>query len=132
MSVKPVAVGLVVCELVVVDDKTRNITAVSCFSRRVVEVPLAWMPPFFVVVALADGQGTMPAQLVIERLDTLESTYERAFQLRMDDSLRDLSVSFRVQAQAIPVFGFYQAQFLVDGEMLAQKRFSILSKEANP
>ncbi len=132
MPIRPVAIGLVLCEFVVVDEKTRNITAVSCFSRRIVEAALDFMPPFYVVATMVNGHGAISARLVIERLDTLEITYERTLNLSFADSLRELSGIFRVRASAIPVHGFYQALLIADGEMIAQKRFSIISKEVNP
>src|SRR5439155_9729276 len=98
MSQRPAGVSLVLCELAIVDDRTRNVTAASCFSRRVVEGPLAFMPPFYVVATLAGGHGTMPATLVLERLDTLEVTYERAFTLHLTDPLQEQTGIFRVRA----------------------------------
>jgi hypothetical protein len=120
---------LVLCELAIVDEKTRNITPVSCFSRRVVEGPITLMPPFYVVAAFVNGHGATPAKLVIERLDTLEITYERDFTLNFADSLQELSGIFRLRPPVIPVFGYYQAVLSVGGDVIAQKRFSILAKE---
>jgi hypothetical protein len=130
MYVRPVAIGLVLCEHAIVDEKTHNVTTVSCFSRRVVEGPVEFMPPIFVVFTLVDGHGTMPAKLVIERLDTLETAYERAFTLTFADSLKEVFGIFRVRAQAFPVFGSYQALLIVGSEAIAQKRFSITPKES--
>jgi hypothetical protein len=129
VPIRPVAVGLVLCELAIVDEKTHNVTAASCFSRRVVDGNLAAMPPFYVVATMVNGHGEMPGKLVIERLDTLAITYERAITLRFSNSLVEVTALFRVRAHAIPVHGYYQALLIIDGEAIAQKRFSILPKE---
>ena len=57
MPVRPVAIGLVLCELVVVDEKTRNVSTISCFSRRVVDGALVFMPPFYIVATLVNPYG---------------------------------------------------------------------------
>jgi hypothetical protein len=132
MNVRPVSVGLVLCELAIVDDRTRNVTHTSCFSQRLVEGPLTYMPPFYVVAALAGGHGRMPGRLVVQRLDTLDITYHRTFTLDFADPLRELSGIFRVRAHAIPVYGYYEALLIVDGEAIAQKKFSILPKGPQP
>ena len=128
MSIRPVAVGLVLCELVVVEENTRHVTAVNCFSRRVIDDGIGSMPPFFVLATLVGGHGTMAARFVIERLDTLEMSFERQFQLSFVNALKEIRATFRVRANALPVEGFYQAILYVEGEAVALKRFSIYSK----
>ncbi len=132
MPIRPVAVGLVLCELAIVDEKTHNVTAASCFSRRIFDGNLAAMPPFYVVATMVNGHGEMPGKLVIERLDTLDITYEREVTLKFKNSLEEITALFRVRGHAIPVYGYYQALIIADGEAIAQKRFSILQKETKP
>jgi hypothetical protein len=123
-----VAVGLVLCELVVVEESTRHVTAVNCFSRRVIDGEIGSMPPFYVLATVVGGHGTMAARFVIERLDTLEVSFERQFQLSFANALDEIRATFRVRANAIPVHGFYQATLFVEGEAIALKRFSVHSK----
>jgi hypothetical protein len=132
VPVRPVAAGLHLCELAIIDQKTQKVSAVSCFSRRVIDGGVEFMPPFYVVATLANGHGTMPAQLVIERLDTMEVTYERRVSLSFANSLQEVTAVIRVRGNAIPVHGYYHALLIVDGEQIAQKRFSIFRKESNP
>lgn len=127
MPIRPVAVGLVLCELAVVEENTRHVTAVNCFSRRVMDEEIGSMPPFYVLATLVGGHGTMAARFVIERLDTLEVSFERQFQLSFANALEEIRATFRV-ASAIPVHGFYQAILFVEGEAIASKRFSVHAK----
>lgn len=71
---------------------------------------------------MVNGHGSMPAKLVIERLDTSEYTYEREFSVSFADTLQELMGIFRVRAHYIPVHGVYHAMLIVDGESIAQKR----------
>lgn len=117
------------CELAIVDEKTRNVSAINCFSRRIIEGEIETAPPFNVFATMVGGHGTMPAKLVIERLDTLEATYEKPFTLRFPNSLDEMRALVRVRPIAIPVVGYYQALLIVEGETIAQKRFSITVRQ---
>jgi hypothetical protein len=53
----PTVLGLIVCEKVIVEERTKNVSLISCFDRLVVEqVPT---PPQQIAVfsTLTDGQG---------------------------------------------------------------------------
>src|SRR5262245_44210577 len=86
------------------------------------------MPPFFVLATLVGGHGTMAGRFVIERLDTLEVSFERQFKLSFANALEEIRATFRVRTNALPVHGFYQAILFVEGDAIALKRFSIHSK----
>ena len=130
MPIRPVALGLTLCEFAVIDENTHNVSAVSCFSRRFLDGGLEAMPPFYALAFMVGGHESMPAKLLIERLDTLETTNEKSFTLGFANSLEEIRALVRVRASAIPVFGYYNALFVVDGEMIAQKRFSILPRRS--
>ncbi len=99
MAIRPIATGLTLCDLVIVDEKRSRHNA---------------------------------AKLVIERLDTLEHTYERSVTLNFADTLQELMGIFRVCASYIPVHGVYHAMLIIDGEFIVQMRFSIIPKAAKP
>jgi len=72
MKQRPVAIGLLVCEQVIIEEGTRNFTPVNCVSRYTVkEIPSVPFP-FVVFTTLVDGIGVMPLEIRIQRLDTLE------------------------------------------------------------
>src|SRR5258707_15634076 len=97
MSQQPLAVALLLCEQVIVDDKTRNLTPVNCFLERVLEDPLSERQTFHVFVVVTDGQGTMPAPLEIERLDTGEQICRKSFTLHLDTPLQHVRCGLRVR-----------------------------------
>ncbi len=66
----PTVLGLIVCEKVIIEQGTRNVSLVTCFNGLVVErVPT---PPctFAVYSTLTDGQGRGTIALVISSLET--------------------------------------------------------------
>jgi len=53
----PVALGLNVCEKIVVEEGTKNVTLVNCFSKMFVDGFPSGPRRFAVHAALRDGQG---------------------------------------------------------------------------
>src|SRR5437867_3261728 len=70
VSVRPFARGLMLCERVIVEEGTHNVSPVNSFTRRNVErIP---SPPleFDVFASLAEGRGTITMTFRICRSDT--------------------------------------------------------------
>jgi hypothetical protein len=131
MKQRPVAIGLLLCEQVIVEETTRNLTPVNCFTQRIGEqVPT---DPFsFVLFAnLTDGSGDIVLDIVIERLDTFGEIYRRSLTHRFRDPLREVSFVFRIRNCTFPVFGHYQVSLWADGEPVAQRKLRIVQR-SNP
>jgi hypothetical protein len=121
MNHLPVAIGLVLCEQVIVDEKTRNLTPVNCFgSLKLESVPGS--ASFHVVAWLADGLGEMPVELVVRRLDSLDEVMRLERRLKFEDRLIDMRFTARIRDCAIPVAGYYEVLLSVDGELVAHRK----------
>jgi hypothetical protein len=131
MKQRPVAIGLLTCEQVIVEEKTRNITPVNCFTRQSVEQFPSEMLPFVVFAMLTDGSGEMPLAVSIARLDTLDEIYRRSVSVRFDNPLQEFRCIVRVRDCSFPVAGHYEILLLADNEMVAQRKILITAKE-NP
>jgi hypothetical protein len=104
---RPVAIGLVLCEHVIIEEGTRNVTPVNCFSFREVD-DFPGHGSFSVVGWLADGAGTIAAELVVQRLDTLEEIYRDIGELNFRNSLNAARFMARVRDCDFPVPGYYE------------------------
>jgi hypothetical protein len=82
MKQRPVAIGLLLCEQVIVDERSHNVTPVNCFNLRELET-VPGQATFYAVAWLADGIGAMSLKIAVSRLDTLEEIFrvERTVQL---------------------------------------------------
>src|SRR5438132_657334 len=69
MSQRPAVVGLLVCEQLIVEERTHNITLVNCFTKLKAEHFPSEPRRLAVFAALVDGLGEVALELVIERLD---------------------------------------------------------------
>ena len=130
MNHRPIAIGLVLCEHVIVEDRTHNITPVNCFSVRVVEA-LPDRATFFALAWLANGLGEMPAELLVERLDNMEETFRVNRVLVFPDRLVDMRFVARIRSCHLPVAGHYQVSLIIDGEQVATRKFQVRTKTDN-
>jgi hypothetical protein len=71
----------------------------------------------------------MTLELVIQRADDLEEVYRRSFPMRLTYQLETMSCRLRVRDYSFPDTGPYQISLLVDGELIAQSRLTILLRE---
>jgi hypothetical protein len=126
MAQRPNAIGLHVCEQVIIDEGTRYVTLVNSFSRRFVQhdppEPLA----FVVFARLTEGQGQIPLELVITRLDTLDEIFQQQTIGAFADPLRVIRFILRFQAYSFPQVGTYDVVLLADGEPIARQRIQLL------
>src|SRR5438046_2751611 len=125
MIQRPVVIGLTLCETVIIDADTRNVTLVNCFSHRQVPGVPSGPVPFVVFALLTDGIGEGPLTVRIRRLDTLDVVYRQEQTVRFPDPLAESRFRFRVRSCRFPVTGMYEVQLHADGEMLAHRRLQI-------
>jgi hypothetical protein len=129
MNQRPVAIGLLLCEQVIFEERTRNATPVNCFTHRRVNGFPSEPFPFAVFAMLTDALGEIRLELLIERLDTLEEVHRRAFSHRSTDPLQILKLRWRVRDLSFPVPGHYQVRLMADNETLAHCKVVIHPKE---
>jgi hypothetical protein len=129
MSQKPIAVGLSLCEQVIIEEKTRNLTLVNSFTRRYVERFPAEPFPFVLFAILTDGSGEVKLEAAFQRLDTLEVIFRQRLTVRFTNPLQEIGCIFRVRQCSFPISGHYQVVLLAGEEFLAQRRFRIAMKE---
>lgn len=121
MNHLPISIGLMLCEVVIVDEKTRNVTPVNCFgARKLTDVPGA--ADFHVVAWLTDGLGDMPVELVVQRLDSLDIVFRMERRVQFEDRMKDMRFIARVRDCSIPIVGYYEVKLFVDGQLIANRK----------
>jgi hypothetical protein len=132
MSPVPIALGLTLCEKVIVEERTRNLTFVSTFTKLLAdEFP---SPPerFAFAAVLTGGQGEGTVDLVITHLETDEETYSLQRQLHFPSRLAEVRVVFHIRDCSFPAPGQDDATLFVDGDPVARRKFSIEAREEGP
>jgi hypothetical protein len=132
MIQRPVAVGLVVCEQVIVEEGTRNITLVNCFSQLQSEEFPSPSHRLAVFATLTDGVGNGTVSLVIARLDTLEEVMTLDHPVHFADPLQEAWVIFFLDQFSFPVPGRYQFGLSLDGEPVTHRVIEVQAREDQP
>lgn len=132
MSQRPAVIGMLICEQVIVEEHTRNVTLVNAFARRVVKRFPSDPFPFVVFTVLNDGIGKIRLDLRIQRLDTLEDVFVRSVSIHLADPLKEYRCLFRVEDCIFPLAGSYELALLADKEIIAQRRLHMTQKETPP
>lgn len=129
MSQRPAAVGLLVCEQIIIEEKTGNVTPVNCFALRHFRQFPSEPSTFFVFALLTDGHGKVALDVTIQRLDNLDEIYRISVDTVFRDQLQELRCMVRIRNLSFPVPGRYEASFFADGDMIAQRTFRVVKKE---
>ena len=121
MNHLPVAIGLLLCEQVVIAEKTRNATLVNCFgARRLAHFP--GVADFHLIAWLADGLGEMIAEIVVQETDSFDEIFRKEYRLRFDDPLKDMRFTAHIRDCPVPSPGYYVISLLLQGELVAHRK----------
>lgn len=127
----PVAVGLVVCEKVIVEEKTHNITLVNCLTRlRVKEMP-SETQHLIIHTWLTDGMGDGEIRVELVHPETLEEILTWVSPLSFSNPLQEFRASFR-GALSFPVEGRYQVNLFADGVPIARRTLDVFVEKETP
>jgi hypothetical protein len=127
MNQIPVAIGIALCDQVIIEEVTHNVTPVNCFNARALDA-VPGQTTFFVLAWLANGMGEMMAEVVIERLDTLEQIYRDQKKIVFGNRLSDSRFVARVRSCKFPVAGYYELSLIMNREVVAHRKFRIQQK----
>ncbi len=120
MLQRPTAVGLILCQEVIIEETTRRATLVNTMDW--LRCPAFPSPPQRLVAyaVLRDGLGDAAMALTVSRLDTLDELKEKRWRMRFADPLRHLRVVMRYTDLFFPVPGRYAFGLSADGELVTQ------------
>ena len=124
----PIALGLTLCEKVIVEEGTKNVTLVNTFTTMFVDEFPSPAQRFAVYAALTNGLGDATIELVLTHLETDNEIHARRMPLRFSDKLAEVRILYRMSEISFPEPGKYQFSLLVDGDWIAQRQFQLQEK----
>ena len=128
MLSQPVLLGLTLCERVIFEEETKNVTLVSGFQGLRVDAFPSSPQRISVFAVLTEGEGDVSMELVAHRLDTLDEIYNQQVRVAFPDRLAEVRVHFRLTQLVFPVPGFYQFSLIIGSSSeLAQRRLRVYS-----
>ena len=128
MESTPVAIGLHLCDNVIVEAHTGKISLVGMFMHLAMDNFPGVAPPFSVVATLTDGLGTGIITLAVTLLDTGEEIYRQEREFVFPEMLQEATYQARLRKFSFPSPGLYQFTLLVDGEWVAHRRLKVHHK----
>lgn len=124
----PLALTLNVCDYVLVEETTRNVSLIGSFSR-IQAATFPFIRPFCVYAAYTGGQGEAEVELNITHLESDEGVYSLQRRVRFPDRLAEVRILFRVFECEFPDAGSYLFTLLIDGEWTAHRRIHVRPTE---
>jgi hypothetical protein len=118
MDEMPVLRQLLLCEKLIIERDTNNVSLINCHSiRRADRFPT---PPiaFAVYGLLTDGHGSFTIQLEITRLDTGDLIFRCVFPMTFADRLRGTDFACRINDLTFPAAGKYEIVLSANQELL--------------
>jgi uncharacterized protein DUF6941 len=125
MVPRPVAVGLWLCERVLIEQGTTNPSLIAAFTGMGVEQVPARPLPFSVLSTLTDAEGRGTISLRFSSLESGEVIYRSNRTFLVADRLTHVNVHFRVERIVVPEAGFYEASMYVDDDLMAGRRLRV-------
>lgn len=116
------------CEQVIVEEKTRNVSLVSCFTHRTVKQFPSAPVQFTLFALLSDGAGAVTLKAMVQRLDNLEPIFQTSLTAHFPDPLQVVRCIIRLRCP-FPEAGHYQVSLLSDGEVLGLRKLILLAKD---
>jgi hypothetical protein len=121
----PTVIGLLLCEQVVIEKHTENISLINCFTKRTIGDFPSEPQRFAVVALLTDGFGEIALDLVIEHLDNEDEVYRESQRLRFIDRVQEVRFLYRVTRCIFPEAGTYEVNLEAEGQVLARHRIMV-------
>jgi hypothetical protein len=129
MTPKPIAIGLLLCDRVIVDKDTSSPSAIGIFTGLAVEHFPSDPQRFSVLSVLTDAQGDGRCRLAVYRLNEhwlrQEETYATEHAIRFPDRFAVLNFHLRIRTIRFPEAGSYDFVLFVDADEIAHRRVRV-------
>lgn len=132
MSSTPLVLGLTLCEDVVADPATRNVSVIRAFTGLAVAQFPTTAPPFCAFASLTDGLGPTDLELLVtEMAGDCDVIYRLRRSVAFADPLQIVNFVVRLARCPLPRPGIYLFTLQSAGEWLAQRSLrAYLAEEA--
>jgi hypothetical protein len=130
MSERPIAIGLLACDQVIVEEHTRNVTPVNCFTHRKVRDFPSEPQSFTVLAFLTDGVGEIDLEVVLQDLENMEELYRDGRRVVFRNPLTEYRFVFRLRL-SFPAEGSYEILLLADNELVTARKIRLERRDSS-
>jgi hypothetical protein len=125
MNRRPVAIGLLACDQVIIEENTRNVTPVNCFTHRRMRDFPSDVISFAVLAFLTDGLGEIELEVVLQDLHNMEELYRVARRVTFSSPLAEYRCIFRLRGLSFPAEGSYEMLLFADNELVPARKIRV-------
>src|ERR1051326_6366658 len=129
MTPKPVAIGLLLCDRVIVDKDINGPSAIGIFTGLAVESLPSEAQRFSVLAVLTDTQGEGRGKVGVYRLDEhwlrQEEVYATEHSILFPDRFAGVNFNLRVRTIRFPLPASYEFVLFVDSDEVAHRRVRV-------
>src|SRR5947209_2537058 len=129
MTPKPIAIGLLLCDRVIVDKNINSPSAIGIFKGFAVAHSPSDAQRFSVLSVLTDAQGDGLGKLAVYRLNEhwlrQEEIYATQHTIRFPDRFAVVNFNLRVRTICFPRVGSYEFVLFVDADEVAHRRVRV-------
>lgn len=131
MAELPITRGLFLCENVIVEETTRKVSLINCFTKLFVEAFPSPPQQFYAFAILTNGYGTMPLRFVLTDLYDGSELLEHEGVLEFADPLDERRALIPVRNMVFDTPGLYEISLESNGAYLARARLELRVEEDN-
>jgi hypothetical protein len=126
MAQIPTVIGLLVCEKAIVEEGTKNVSLINCFTTlRVQRIP-SEPRQFTVFAALIDGAGPITFDVVVTQVADGRVLYRQSRRFDFGSRLQEVRFLFRVTDFSFPTAGEYDVSLWAENQILALHKIAVV------
>lgn len=126
---RPTALGLTLCDQVILDTYTGKRTLVGMFDELFCDGVPFIPPPLWVYAALTDGQGRIALDLVVSDMETEEELVVVQHEMEFTSPLSITHLRMNFPDLQFPRSGYFLFQLSAEGFPVCHRRLHIVPNE---
>lgn len=126
MRPKLIPLGMIICDTVIQDVKTKKKSLIGIFSQiNAAKAPIQH-PKLSVFVALTEGNGSYSCELQCIRDDDNKVIMKAHGSIKFHDPQQVLELVFDLNGPVFPIFGHYRFEFFAEGTPVISRKFNVV------
>lgn len=124
---KPLALALIICDQIIVEEKTGKKTLIGIFNQIKVRQLPAVHRRMVVFVSVTGGRGDYDAKLRLSRDDQSNPEFELDAKITIPQPISVVEISFILENLHFTATGLYRFEFLCDDELIFSRMVAVES-----
>lgn len=122
---KPIALAMVICDMVIDDVLTRKKSLVGLFNNIYTSKVPTIHPRLNVYISLTEGYGDYDAELRCVNLDDNKTVGGMKGPLKFINPQQIIEFNFEIGNLVLPQYGNYRFDFLCNNELVISRKFNV-------